>query len=102
MAQVARAAGAQFQVVDAGSVDELEPAFKHMARGDGIDAVFVDQPAFHAANPNWKQISVLIAGHKLPAIAGDRFFSDTGGLLITYSVDVVPLLRNLRSASARF
>ena len=91
MAVPARAAGAQFQVVDAETADELDVVFERMVH-DRVNALVINQTPFTAAAGNVQRIAALAAKHRLPAIADGRSYSEAG-LLVTYSVDFVEPLR---------
>lgn len=86
---LARAKGAEFQVVYVDTVDDLEPAFGAMAR-QRVEAVLVDNFGFfgvHAARIAERAIRYRLA------TVGEGRASANAGLLMTYGVDFSDLWR---------
>ena len=83
------AQGAQFQIVDVESLDDLEPAFELMVR-QRVEGVLIDNFTFFDRNRD--RIAALAAKYRLPAIAEGRAFAQAG-LLVSYGVDYDDLLR---------
>lgn len=93
LAAAARSIGAQFQIEQVDSIDNLETVFESMAR-HRVDALVLDNPVIFYVNA--RRIADLVAKYRLPAIAEGRGFAEAG-LLMSYGLDYVDMA--LRAAS---
>ena len=76
--EAARAKGVQFHVVEAGSDNEIEPAFATLSQLRAGELVVVSSVLFSNNRP---QLLALALRHSVPAIAAQRDFAVVGGLL---------------------
>jgi len=79
----ARELGLQLHSMEVNNADKFESAYKEAIKARST-ALTVTQSAFN--NPYQKQIAVLAAKHRLPAIYGRPDFVDSGGLM-SYGAD---------------
>jgi putative ABC transport system substrate-binding protein len=84
--QAAQAKVVQLQVVEAGSENDIEPAFAN-ARQSHADALLVQENVLFSGRAS--QLASSAAQHKLPTIFAGRPFVESGGLL-GYSPDFFP------------
>jgi putative ABC transport system substrate-binding protein len=74
----ARALGLQIQVLNAGTIGEINAAFAAFVR-ERPDALFVDIDPFFTSRR--VQLALLAAHHSIPAIYAGRHFIEAGGLM---------------------
>jgi putative ABC transport system substrate-binding protein len=80
----AAAMGLQLRIVNAGTIAEIDAAFRALAR-EPPDALFISSGPFFANRS--VQLAQLAARHAIPAIGGNRRFAEVGGLL-TYGTSL--------------
>ena len=71
------------------AADELESVFEQMVQ-ERVDGLVVDHTPI--ATQIQERVSHLVARHRLPAIADGVAYSE-GGFLLSYSVDMIELMR---------
>jgi putative ABC transport system substrate-binding protein len=91
--EAARALAIEPQLFMVRELDELDAAFGAMRRSDADAVVVLLDAIFYSAR---RQISVLAAGHRLPAMYDMREYAEDGGL-ISYGPNFVEMTR--RSAA---
>jgi putative ABC transport system substrate-binding protein len=80
----AAAMGLRLRLINAASIPEIDAVFTALA-GDRPDALFISSGPFFANRS--VQLAQLAARHAIPAIGGNRRFSEVGGL-ITYGASL--------------
>jgi len=82
--ETARATGLLVQVLNAGTLGQINEAFASLTR-ERADALLVAPDAFFTTRR--VQFAILAARHAIPAIYGNRDFVEAGGLM-SYGTDV--------------
>jgi len=89
--EAARAIGLQIQVLNAGTIREIEAAFAALVR-DRADALFLAADAFFASRRG--QFVTLAARDRMPTSCGNRDMVEAG-LLMSYGTKVADMFRQV-------
>jgi ABC-type uncharacterized transport system substrate-binding protein len=76
--EAARAIGLQINLINAGTIREIDAAFATLA-SERVDALFLANDPFFIDRR--VQLAQLAARHSLPAIGQDRLYAEVGGLI---------------------
>ena len=93
----ARAIGLQIQVLNAGTIGEIDAAFATLVRGRA-EALFVGSDSFFQSRR--LQLSLLAMRHAVPATYSTREFAEAGGLM-TYGSNVTDAYRQAGAYTGR-
>jgi putative ABC transport system substrate-binding protein len=97
ISEAARTVGLQIQVLNAGTIYEIDAAFATLLRAQA-DALFVGPDAFFRSRR--VQIALLAARHAIPTAAVDRDGVEAGGLM-TYGTDFEDVYRQTGDYTGR-
>jgi putative ABC transport system substrate-binding protein len=89
ISEAGRSMGLQAQVLQAGTIAEIDQAFADLAR-DRADALFIAPDSFFAARR--VQLAVTAARYGIPTASFHRQFVEAGGLM-SYATDVTDAFR---------
>jgi putative ABC transport system substrate-binding protein len=96
-AEAARALGLQIQILNAGTIREIDQAFAALVR-ERADALFMGPDSFFVGRR--VQLATLSARNGIPSAGFDREFVEAGELM-SYGTDVVDMYRQVGDYTGR-
>ena len=97
ISEAARALGLQIQVLNAGSIREIDAAFAALVR-ERVDALFISPESFFTSRR--VQLATLAARNAIPTAYSNRDLVEAGGLM-SYGTDIADTYRQVGEYTGR-